>query len=35
MKPQGASFMYAPQERKACGVVFDVKLSFHVVGFTL
>ena len=23
--------MYAPQE--ACGVVFNVKLSFHVVGF--
>ena len=25
--------MYAPQE--ACGVVFNVKLSFHVVGFAL
>lgn len=25
--------MYTPQE--ACGVVFNVKLSFHVVGFAL
>ena len=32
MKPRGASFMYAPQEKPAVLVsVFNVKLSFHVL----